>query len=108
MVSVLKCYPQMSILDAKRVTLSDFEVMTEAYRLRQIDDLLNIHLQAWTNSAVQQTEKNGKPKYRRFSQFFNYEEMVNEVQGGDKQIEVKDVNTNIYKKLSQLNKAGDK
>lgn len=97
----------MTVLEAQRVTLAEFEVMSEAHMLRQVDRQLDIHMQAWANADVNQADKNGKAKYKYFKQFFNYEEKLKEITGGVREIENNNNNLSMYKKLSQLNKAGD-
>lgn len=77
-------YPEMSILEIKRTTLADFEVMQRAKALEQVDEMYKASIQAWQNAVVQATDSKGKPKFRRFKQFFDYEKEIKRVKGGNK------------------------
>ena len=94
----------MTVLEARRVTLAEFEVMTEAHMLRRVDNQFDIHLQAWAISQAQATDKRGKPYFRTFDKFFNYEEAINRVRGIEEDIKINRIDSNFYKKLSELNK----
>ncbi len=94
----------MSVLEARRVTLAEFEVMTEAHMLRRVDNQFDIHLQAWAISQAQATDKRGKPHFRTFDKFFNYEEAIKRVKGVEEDIKINRIDSNFYKKLSELNK----
>lgn len=96
----------MSVLGAQRVTLAEFEVMTEAHVLRRVDDQYNIHLQAWTISQAQATDKKGKPHFKNFDNFFDYEKAIKKAKGDVKKIENTNADIDLYKRLAQLNKAG--
>ena len=55
----------------------------EAVRLKQVDMDYRNHLQAYLNFAVKAEKKTGKnksrPKYTRFSMFYNYEKEIEKV-----------------------------
>lgn len=97
----------MTVLEAQRVTLAEFEVMSEAHMLRRIDNQFDIHSLAWATAQAQATDKRGKPLYKKFNNFFNYEEMLEEAKGDEINLRNKKTDTNLYKQLSRLNKAGD-
>ena len=51
----------------------------KAKSLKQVDTEYEIHLQAWVSHQVKAEKKQGKktvPIYKRFDQFFNYEERI--------------------------------
>ncbi len=52
----------------------------EAARLKNVDLTYREHLQAWLNFVVKARKgKQGKPVYKKFKQFFDYEAAVKEV-----------------------------
>lgn len=73
----------MAILEIKRTTLADFEVMQKAKELQQIDEMYKASLQAWQNAVVRATDKKGSSKYKRFKQFFDYEKEIKKVKDGN-------------------------
>lgn len=51
----------------------------KAKSLKQVDSEYEIHLQAWVSHQVKAEKKQGKktvPIYKKFNQFFNYEERI--------------------------------
>lgn len=75
-------YPAMSMLEVRRTTIADFEVMKQAYALSQVDRILMATIQAWQSGQVQATDKKGKPIYRKMKQLFDYEREVERVRAG--------------------------
>ena len=49
----------------------------EAFQLRLVDEEFYAHRQAFLNYQVQATDKKGKPIYRRFDKFYDYEKAIN-------------------------------
>ena len=45
----------------------------KAVRLKQVDEDYRQHAQAFLNFQVQATTKQGKPVYKRFTKFYDYE-----------------------------------
>ena len=64
-----------------RLTLEEYELRMEAYRLQQVDEEEKIYLQAFLNFAAQATDKKGKAKYRTFKQFYNREDRLKIARG---------------------------
>lgn len=75
-------YPQMSMLDIKRMTLADFEVLQEAYALRQVDERFLASYEAWQSAQVQASDKKGKAVVRKFRQLFDYQKEIKEIRTG--------------------------
>ncbi|MBO0439194.1 hypothetical protein [Candidatus Enterococcus ikei] len=63
-----------------RLTIPEYELQIKAYQLRSLDQQYNIHLQAWVNMMAGQTRK-GKPVYRTFEKFFNYQKAEEKILG---------------------------
>lgn len=94
----------MSILEVKRLTLADVEVLMQAARLRQVDYENEIHMQAWANQAVQATKKQGKNKYvsiyRSYKDFYDYEKNIDEAWNGEKK---EDNNNEFFELMRKAN-----
>ncbi|BDQ61577.1 hypothetical protein Q9S_00862 [Enterococcus faecalis EnGen0080] len=57
------------------MTLYEYEVRLLAFQLKRLDHERDIYLQAWVNRDVESTKgKKQEPYYKKFNQFFNYEE----------------------------------
>ncbi|WP_270360399.1 hypothetical protein [Limosilactobacillus mucosae] len=59
----------------------EYRLRMEAFELQQVLTSQHIAEQAWANQTVQATtgERHPKPKYRKFDQFFDYQEHVDMV-----------------------------
>lgn len=53
----------------------------EAHGLRQIDDLYLIKRLAWENQQAQATDKKGKPVFKSFNDFFDYQKAIDRLLG---------------------------
>lgn len=64
-----------------RMTFKDYVFRTEVYQLQREERLEELHLQAYLNQSVQETEdkKGTKPKYKTFKQFFDKQKAIDEV-----------------------------
>ncbi len=71
-----------------RLTIAEYKLLMEAAQLKQVDADYRNHLQAFLNFAVKAEKKTGKnkskPVYRKFKQFYNYEEELRKVTKKDK------------------------
>ncbi|MFD1900450.1 hypothetical protein [Enterococcus termitis] len=65
-----------------RLTIPEYELRIKAYQLKSLDMQYNIHLQAWATVMAGQTRK-GKPVYRTFDKFFNYQKAEKRILGRD-------------------------
>ncbi|GBG94649.1 hypothetical protein LFYK43_11080 [Ligilactobacillus salitolerans] len=64
------------------MTLSDYYLAMEAYAIKRTLHREDIALQAWFNQTVQATkgsDKHPKPMYRKFDEFYNTEELEDEI-----------------------------
>ena len=79
------------------MTLKEYRLRTEAFRLKSIDRQYFAHWSAFLNFSVRAEKKAGKnktkPVYRRFEQFFDYEKEINRIKKRDNQ------KTNMMSKL---------
>lgn len=66
------------------LTIKEFEWMMEAHRLKEVDKIYFIHLQAFKNFQATATKKVGKrqkPMYSRFEKFFDYDKAIEQAKG---------------------------
>lgn len=59
-------------------------MMMKSVRLRELDEMESLHIQAWLNQQAQGTRKNGKkivPVYKDFKSFFDREKLEKEILG---------------------------
>lgn len=85
----------MTVLEARRTSLADYEVLMKAANLREVDSLNKIHMQAWTNQAAKATRKRGKSYvgfYKDYQSFFNYSQALKEAWEDEKHKEEKQEN----------------
>lgn len=70
------------------MTLPEYELLMEAAQLKQVDNDYRNHLQAFLNFAVKAEKKAGKgkskPVYKKFKQFYDYEDEVQKITKKDK------------------------
>ena len=61
------------------MTFAEYNLWIEAYQLKQIKEQETVALLSWFNQSVQATTGNAKhpkPKYRKFTDFFDAMEMI--------------------------------
>lgn len=73
MVNCMRYLSMNDFLEIDRTTMYEYELRMKAFRLRYLDREAAMHKQAWVSRQVGATKKNGKPFYRTFKQFFDYE-----------------------------------
>ena len=64
------------------MTLSEYNLRSEAYQLQQVKRVEELHLQAFLNQAVQATKgsiKNPTPMFTTFKSFFDTEKVIDDV-----------------------------
>lgn len=76
-------YFDMTVLEAKKCTLADFDVLLEAKHLKDADELYKVHRSAWANMMVNQTKRNGRPRFPTFEKFFDYEKLITQIRTGE-------------------------
>ena len=73
--------------EIKRMSLAEYRIRMKAYKLRRLDRENEIAYQAWLNREVQATKKRGKSTvayYKRYKDFFDFEERENMILGKEK------------------------
>lgn len=67
--------------------MREYRLLCEAHRLRQVDQKLWIHMQAYTTQLAGSHDKRGKPIYPRFKDFFDYDKELKGGSGKEKTID---------------------
>lgn len=68
-----------SLAEVDRLTIPEYTLLMEAVRLRQVDMDYRNHLQAWLTFAAKATKKSGKPVYKKFDKFYDYEKEIKKI-----------------------------
>ncbi len=61
------------------MTLEEYQWRMNAFKLRQVDEEFKRHQLAYLNTLAGATEKNGKPKFKNFDSFYNYQNQIDKV-----------------------------
>lgn len=88
------------INDIYRLTISEYQLMMKAAKLRRLDQEYFINLQAYKNQQVQSTDKKGKLIFKKFEDLFPYQKLENEILGIKKVVKPKTRRNN--KKIVEL------
>ena len=73
-----------NISDIEDMGIAEYRLRMEAYQLKRVGQERGSALQACLNQSVQATkgsEKHAVVKYKKFSQFFDYDKFVDEIRG---------------------------
>ena len=99
----------LSLQDALRCTLAEYQLYALAFEIQRNDRQYDIALQAWMNQGAKATKgkgKNTRSKYRDLEQFYpykkNYERIIKGNQAKTKILSLADKN----KQLRNLGKGG--
>lgn len=76
--------------EVDRLTIHEYELLMKGAMLKRIDREYDIHLLAWKSFQAQGVKEHGKPVYKEFSKFYDYESRINTVLGTEKTEEKKD------------------
>jgi len=68
--------------EVDNMTPEEYRLLIKARKLKEVDEMYKIHVQAFANHRVKATKgKKQKPVYRRFNDFFNYEREIKKALG---------------------------
>ena len=65
--------------DFNRMTMREYNILTEAYALKYVDKERDLHELAYLTFAATATKKSGKPVYKTFKKFFDYDKELERV-----------------------------
>lgn len=106
LVTLIKMYPAMTMLEAKRTTLADYEVLVDAYQQRQVNERFIASYTAFQIAKAQSTDAKGKMIYNSFNKLFDYEKELNQLKETEikKSKKANKVNKNLIQRLTEINK----
>ena len=67
-----------------RMTIKEYSLRMKAYRLKHVDELYMMHLQAWLNNQATATKQKGKktvPFFKSFDEFYDIQEEEKKILG---------------------------
>ena len=70
-----------------KMTFYEFNILLEAFRLQQVDKNRDMHWQAFLNYQVTGTKSKGKPVFKTFKKFFDYDKELEKVKGKAKDVD---------------------
>lgn len=73
-----------NIDDIDKMTLTEYKMRIKAHKYKMVDDEYLVHKQAWAGQQVKATKQVGKkqkPYFEKFGDFFNREEMEEQLFG---------------------------
>ena len=99
------CVRYLGIVDVEqiyRMSITEYEALMKAYRLRDVDMQLQLHELAWLSVTAGAQKERGKklvPVYKRFEDFFNYDKMLAEARGEKKKSRFLEYSRHLKEKI---------
>lgn len=66
-------YLDLTIDEIDRLTIPDYVLLMKATELKEVDRSRDRHILAWLTVSAGATKKDGKPVYKKFKDFFDYD-----------------------------------
>lgn len=82
MIAISIARYNLSLLEAKRLTLSDFFIYKKAWEIRRQERREDMSYQAWRNREIKADKKVGKnyrPAFESFKDFYDSEKEFNQI-----------------------------
>lgn len=73
-------YLDLNIEQIDRLTIPEYQLLMKSTQLKEVDRMRNRHLLAWLTVSAGATKKDGKPVYKHFKDFFDYEGEIEKLQ----------------------------
>ena len=77
MVDGLRYFNSLKIDDIERLDMQEYYTYMEASQLRQEDERLKMHEQAFINQQAKSQKRNGSPVYQKFDDFYGKSHIKN-------------------------------
>lgn len=77
MVDGLRYFNSLKIDDIERLDMQEYYMYMEASQLRQEDERLKMHEQAFINQQAKSQKRNGSPVYQKFDDFYGKSHIKN-------------------------------
>ena len=71
--------PSFEVFDA--MTPKELRILADAFKLKQVDKQRDLHELAYLNFMATATKKDGRPVYRTFDKFYNYDKELEKAKG---------------------------
>ncbi|BBM15586.1 hypothetical protein [Enterococcus mundtii] len=78
-----------SFIEIGRMTIAEYKLRMKAARLKKLDEDNFIHRQAWLVAQAQGYDKKGKPIFKTFKEFFDFQKNENIILGIDEEENLK-------------------
>ena len=78
-INAFRYFGVNSFDDFNRMTMREYNILTEAYALKYVDKERDLHELAYLTFAATATKKSGKPVYKTFKKFFDYDKELERV-----------------------------
>jgi len=76
-VDGLRYFNSLRIEDVERLDMQEYYMYMEASQLRQEDERLKMHEQAFINQQAKSQKRNGSPVYQKFDDFYGKSHIKN-------------------------------
>lgn len=107
----LNCFRYLgfrSMEEVDRLELPEYELLMKARSLRQVDEEYRTHEQAFLTVSARATKgKKGTPVYKRFKDFFDYEEAIRKVKDGNRHRDIMHAVSALLKETRETRKKKD-
>ena len=97
----------LSIEEIDRLTVPEYYLLMNAQELREIDKTGERHQVAWLTVSAGATRKDGRPVYKKFKDFFDYEAEIRKAKN-HRQKKVPDKFSNLSKHMKEKEKCNRK
>lgn len=81
--------------------MADVEVLLEARKEMAVDELYNASIQAWQVAKAIAKDNKGRPFYKNFNKFFDYEKALKQID--DNKIEFTEKDNDILDLVASIN-----
>lgn len=97
----------LSIEEIDRLTIPEYNLLMNAQELREIDKAGERHQVAWLTVSAGATRKDGRPVYKKFKDFFDYEAEIRKAKSR-RQKKVPNKFSNLSKHMKEKEKCNRK
>ncbi len=78
-VNAFRYFGINSFTEFNQMTMREYNILSEAYALKYVDRERDLHELAYLTFSATATKKSGKPVYKTFKKFFDYEKELDRV-----------------------------
>lgn len=78
-INAFRYFGVNSFEEFNRMTMREYNILSEAYALKYVDKERDLHELAYLTFSATATKKSGRPVYKTFKKFFDYEKEIDRV-----------------------------